>query len=162
MAKLVKAGVTLRDQLNSKFINRDKSSDGWIGDAAHAARGNASDHNPRNGYVWAIDVDKNFGVGKWRNGGAAKRFTNELLAYSRSTLPGHDRVKNVVFMDQVASGTYRSSFWKFRGKGYSHWEHIHISFAEPAAKNCTLFPLPCLALSAQAKKDWTARLAPWL
>ena len=165
MAKLVKAGVTLRDQLNAKFINRDKSSDGWIGDPAHATRGNVSLHNPdKRGLVFALDVDENFGVGKWRNGGAAKRFANELLAYSRSTLPGHDRVLHVVYEDQVASGTYKAKalFFKFRGRGYSHYQHIHISFAEPAVKNGALFPLPCLAIGAHTKKDWTARLAPWL
>jgi hypothetical protein len=94
MAKLVKAGVTLRDQVDAKFINRDKSSDGWIGNSEHAAR--ASFHNPdKRGWVFALDIDENFGVGKWRNGGTAKRFANELIAYSRSTLPGHDRVLHV-------------------------------------------------------------------
>jgi hypothetical protein len=163
MAKLVKAGVTLRDQVDAKWINRDKSSDGWIGNSEHAAR--ASFHNPdKRGWVFALDIDENFGVGKWRNGGTAKRFANELIAYSRSTLPGHDRVLHVVYEDQVASGTYKAkaSFWKFRGRGYSHFQHIHITFTEAAVKNGALFPLPCLALSAQAKKDWTARLAPWL
>jgi hypothetical protein len=161
MAQLVKAGVTLRDQLNAKFLNRDKRSDGWIGDSEHASR--ASFHNPDSrGLVFGLDLDENFGIGRWRNGGAAKRFANELIAYSRSTLLGHDRVLHVVYEDQVASGTYRSSFWKFRGKGYSHFQHIHISFTEAAVKNGALFPLPCLAIGANTKKDWAARLAPWL
>lgn len=161
MAKLVKAGVTLRGQVDAKFINRDKRSDGWIGDAAHATR--ASDHNPdKRGLVFALDVDENFGIGRWRNGGAAKRLSNELLAYARSSLPGHDRVKYVVYEDRLASGTYKSTWWKWRGKGYSHFQHIHISFTEAAVKNGALFPLPCLAIGANTKKDWTARLAPWL
>ena len=162
MAQLVKAGVTLRDQVNARWPKRDKRSDGWIGDAAHSGR--ASDHNPTKpgGWVFAIDLDENFGLGKFRNGGAAKRLSNELLAYARSTLPGHDRIKYVVYEDRIASATYKSTWWKWRGRGYGHLQHIHISFNEPAVKNGALFPLPCLATSAKAKKDWTARLRPWL
>ena len=63
MAKLVLAGVTLRDQVNRRWPKRDKRSDGWIGDAAHSQR--ASFHNPdKRGLVFAIDIDENFGKGK--------------------------------------------------------------------------------------------------
>lgn len=47
----------LRNEVNARFPNRDKESDGWLGDAEHRAR--KSDHNPDdNGSVNAIDVDK--------------------------------------------------------------------------------------------------------
>lgn len=49
----------LRDQINELWPDRDKRSDGWIGDPAHAAR--KSEHNPdwsSDGIVRAIDVDK--------------------------------------------------------------------------------------------------------
>jgi hypothetical protein len=44
MAKLCAGGVRLRDQIDRRWPNRDKRSDGWIGDSDHAAR--KSDHNP--------------------------------------------------------------------------------------------------------------------
>lgn len=57
MAKLAASLVNLRAEINARWPKRDKRSDGWIGDAAHAAR--VSDHNPDSrGIVHAIDVDK--------------------------------------------------------------------------------------------------------
>lgn len=43
-------------EVDEQWPVRDRSSDGWLGDAAHQSR--LSDHNPdRNGVVHAIDVD---------------------------------------------------------------------------------------------------------
>lgn len=57
MAELVLCLVMLRTEFNEIAPDRDKESDGWIGDAAHQQE--LSDHNPDNrGFVHAIDVDK--------------------------------------------------------------------------------------------------------
>lgn len=62
MATLVPSLVRLRTDFDYLFPLRDKGSDGWIGDPAHAARD--SDHNPDSrGLVHAIDVDKDLGPG---------------------------------------------------------------------------------------------------
>jgi hypothetical protein len=53
--KLSKAAVQLREQIDDSFPDRERASDGWIGDTRHAAR--KSDHNPdEQGWVRAIDV----------------------------------------------------------------------------------------------------------
>ena len=56
MARLAPSLVRARVTLDARWPDRDRTSDGWIGDAAHQAR--QSDHNPNaRGIVDAIDVD---------------------------------------------------------------------------------------------------------
>lgn len=60
-AYLAPALVVLRRQLDEAWPARDRTSDGWIGDAAHSSR--VSDHNPDPtsdpaGIVRALDIDE--------------------------------------------------------------------------------------------------------
>lgn len=158
MARLCDAGTTFRDQVNKRFPKRDKRSDGWIGDAAHSAR--FSYHNPdSNGIVWALDIDENMGTpGIWRRGKTCKRLANQLLAYQRSGLPGSDRVLHVVYEDKVASATYKAFWWIWRGKGYGHTGHMHITFKDGKGDDGREFPLPILATTKQQRDIWAKRL----
>lgn len=140
MARLCAGGVRLRAQIDRAFPGRDKRSDGWIGDPAHAAR--VSDHNPKNGIVYAIDIDENMGKGRFRNGRTARRLANELIAYAGSGKPGSERIKYVVYENAIASGTYRSKWWKWRPGNWGHTQHIHVSFTELAKDDGRKFPLP--------------------
>ena len=143
MAKLVPAGVKLRAQIDARWPKRDRRSDGWIGDRAHQAR--KSDHNPdQNGWVHAIDIDADLDP---KHKDAAQDLANQLVAYARSGAPGSERIKYVVFRDRIASGTYKNQYWVWRGKGYGHFNHIHVSFtkaAERPIKGRRRFPLPIL------------------
>jgi len=145
MARLCAAGVTLRNQINKEWPKRDKSSDGWIGDAAHQAKsgwgtnGRGSYHNQDpNGVVHAIDVDENFGPNP-KSGKAAREFAEQLATYCREGKDG-GRIAHIVYEDQVASGT--AGNWHFRGSGYSHFQHIHISFTNKADNDGSKFKLP--------------------
>jgi hypothetical protein len=158
VAKLCKGGITLRDQINRRWPKRDKRSDGWIGDSAHADR--ASDHNPNKaGIVHAIDIDENMGAGKARNGRTARLLANQLLDYAASGLPGSNRLKNIVYENRVASGTYRKTWWTWRHGNYGHTAHIHVSFTSYADRDGTIYPLPILARSPITKVRWTRDLA---
>ncbi len=157
MARLCDAGTTLRKQLDARFPKRDRRSDGWIGDLAHSKR--FSYHNPdRNGIVWALDVDENFGLGTWRFGKAARRFADQLAAYAASGLPGSDRILHIVYEDQVVSGTYKQHWWKWRGSGYGHTFHIHITFRDGKGNDGAIFPLPILAVNRTQMKAWAKAL----
>ena len=140
MARLVAGGVTLRNQVNKRWVRRDKRSDGWLGDAAHKAR--VSDHNEDSrGLVHALDIDADLDP---KDPGAAQRLANQIVAYAASGIPGANRIKYVVFNDQIASGTYPTSMWKWRGSGYGHMHHIHVSFSTKGENNAQTYPLPIL------------------
>lgn len=84
MAFLAPSLVNLRTEINRVWPNRDKGTDGWIGDKAHQAR--QSDHNPdKRGMVHAIDIDKDgidpmFVVGKV----IANRSVTSYVVYNRT------------------------------------------------------------------------------
>jgi hypothetical protein len=141
MARLVAAGVKLRKQVDRRWPKRDRRSDGWIGDRAHQAR--KSDHNPDSkGFVHALDIDADLDKDDPK---AAQRLANQLVAYAKSGKPGADRIKYVVFNDRIASGTYKNTYWEWRGSGYGHMHHIHVSFTNKApVTGRRRFPLPIL------------------
>ena len=130
MARLVAAGVKLRDQVNKRFPSRDKASDGWLGDRAHKQR--ISDHNAdAKGWVHALDIDADLVPWSPRlSKRAARALADQLVDYARSGEPGSDRLKYVVFDGRIASGSYRETFWIWRGSGYGHHHHIHVSFTD--------------------------------
>jgi hypothetical protein len=143
MARLVAAGVTLRAQINKRWPTREKASDGWIGDRAHAAR--KSDHNPVRGIVYALDIDADLlGPGKKaRSRKVAQELADQLIEYARSGAPGSERLKYVVFDNHIASGTYSKQFWTWRKGSWAHENHIHVSFTDVnPVKGRRKFPLP--------------------
>lgn len=139
--RLCAAGVQLRKQIDLRWPKRDRASDGWIGDKAHQAR--KSDHNPdAAGWVRALDIDADLqGPGHRVQ---MQRLADELVAYAKSGLPGSDRIKYIVYNDRIASGTYSKTFWTWRGKGYGHMHHLHVSFTEAGDSNGKGFPLQIL------------------
>lgn len=159
MARLCKGGMKLRDMVDDRWPRRDRASDGWIGDSAHADR--KSDHNPNaKGIVHAIDIDENMGKGKARQGGNAKKLADQIVQYAASTAPGAKRVKYVVYERRIASGTYQRTWWKWRmDKDYGHTQHIHVSFTAAADLDGTIWPLPILTRNPAKKIAWRRQIS---
>jgi hypothetical protein len=134
---LCKAGVTLRDQINKAHPKRDKKSDGWIGDAAHAA--SKSDHNPAppTNVVRAIDIDSDLDPAHET---AAQDLANQLC---KAALAGDKRILYVIFNRHIASAIYPTMAWKWRPYDGPdpHTSHIHISFAPAGDNDPKPFPI---------------------
>jgi len=127
--------LTLRSQVNALYPNRDKSSDGTIGDAAH--QGGVSDHNPDAlGIVRALDITHDPA-----HGCDIDKFTDALAA-------GRDpRISYVIANQLIMSGPAGPDPWVWRTYGGSdpHTNHVHISVvADVNADRTTTWALPGL------------------
>jgi len=157
MAWLCDAGVTLRKQIDARWPDRDKRSDGWIGDSNHTT----GDHVPDlgsspSGCVRAIDVDEDL-LGPQAakvDPDAADRLVKQLAAYAREGLDG-GRLKYIIFEGRIYSGTYRDRFWLPRPfSGDPHTTHIHISFEPRGDHRGGKFELPIFYAK---RRRWLSR-----
>ena len=134
MAKLCKAGIQLREQLDDAFPDRDRTSDGWIGDKRHSAR--KSDHNPTaEGIVRAIDIDADFRSHKTESFYLADQL--RLLARSDK------RISYIIFNGKIASWRKNYRWRKYTGIN-PHKTHIHISFTKLGDTDGGMFYIPLL------------------
>lgn len=112
--KLAPCLVTLRDEVNRKWPNRSKDSDGALGDASHAAR--KSDHNPdSHGIVHAIDIT----TPNNRQGRRIRRVIKRACIRDK-------RVWYVIANGYIYSQTYNWKRQKYTGVN-AHKAHIHVS-----------------------------------
>jgi len=115
---LAPALETLRAQINAHWPKRDHGSDGTIGDAAHLAEGNGSDHCPwLDGTVRALDVDVD---------GIDAHWLAESLR--RTGAAGDHRLTGggyVIFDGQITTPDF-SGWVKYTG-GDPHTSHVHVS-----------------------------------
>jgi len=134
--KLCKAGQQLREQFDDCFSDRDRTSDGWIGDSRHSAR--KSDHNPDGeGWVRAVDFDRDLS-------GKPKPDIMPYVADQLRILAKTDRrVAYLIFNGKIASPR---SLWRWRKyKGINqHRTHLHVSFTRKGDQDNSFFNVPLL------------------
>lgn len=114
----------LREQLNTINPNRDKVSDGGLGDAAHASR--ASDHNPdKDGIVCARDFTNNI-----TRGIAGKELVKAL------TDNPDPRINYIIFDKKITVKGSNLQKWKEYNGANAHRHHVHISvFHDPKLRD---------------------------
>lgn len=109
----------LRAEVDAKWPNRSRTSDGSIGDEAHASR--SSDHNPwvkdgNIGIVTAIDIthDPKNGCDSY-----------SLAEYLRATRD--PRIKYIISNRRICSSETRPWEWRPYHGANPHDHHVHIS-----------------------------------
>ena len=136
--RLSKAAIQLREQIDDSFPDRDRTSDGWIGDSRHAHR--VSDHNPdAQGWVRAIDIDRDLHRGSKPD--VAPDLADQLRAACKSK--SEQRISYIIFEGKICSPILG---WKWRTyKGANkHHKHIHISFKKKADLLGEFYQIPML------------------
>lgn len=123
--------VQLRSEINAWRPNRDKASDGWIGDTAHGAR--KSDHNPdysAGGVVRALDIDKD-GID-----------VDDVLGVVTSD----PRTAYVIWNRRIWT---RSSGWQRYAGINGHTAHLHVSIRHDHASASSTAPWGILSGTAR-------------
>lgn len=113
MARLAYSLETLRSQINAAYPKRNKASDGWIGDAKHAAR--PSDHNPNaQGVVCGLDITDHPG------------YLDIHALADHIRLNRHPNLKYIISNRRIASA---KDNWKWRPYTGTnpHSKHVHFS-----------------------------------
>src|SRR3972149_491067 len=113
--RLASSLETLRKQVNGMAPNRNKVSDGSVGDPAHASR--PSDHNPNKaGVVQALDLthDPAHGFDSWA-------FAEHLR------LKRDPRIKYVISNGRIFASTTSPWQWRPYTGTNKHSHHVHIS-----------------------------------
>ena len=135
--KLCKAGQQLRLQVDDSYPDRDRTSDGWIGDTRHQAR--PSHHNPdANGIVRAVDIDRDL------SGASKPDLMPDLADQIRICAKrGDKRIAYIIFNGRIASPR---SLWRWRAyKGINpHVKHCHVSFTKKGDADGSFFNIPMI------------------
>lgn len=139
--KLSKAAIQLREQFDDSFPDRDRRSDGWIGDTRHASR--KSDHNPdEQGWVRAWDCDADL-----HEGGKPAVMSDlvdqiRLLCKSRT----EKRIAYIIYDGRICSSILNWKWRKYTGAN-KHTKHAHFSFKKEADNDGAFFQVPMLGAS---------------
>lgn len=106
----------LLKEVNARWPNRSKYSDGSIGDSAHQSR--PSDHNVSNGIVHARDLTHDLAHG-----------ADMQIVWNTIVTNKDVRLKYMIFKGKIMSGPAGPS--PFVSRSYSgsngHYHHIHVS-----------------------------------
>jgi hypothetical protein len=137
--KLSRAAIQLREQFDDAYPDRDRTSDGWIGDTRHGAR--KSDHNPdEQGWVRAIDIDRDL------SGKAKPDLMPDLVDQIRAACKkgSEKRIAYIIFDGRICSPILRWKWRKYTTGANKHVHHAHFSFKKEADLLGEFYQIPML------------------
>lgn len=121
--KLAPSLVALIAEMDAAFPHRDHSSDGSIGDTAHASR--ESDHNPYDGWVHAVDIDEDLD--------GNQTDSHDLIPFAERLIAARDpRVRYLIYERRIckfytdSSGHVPYRWYVYTGTN-EHLHHMHVS-----------------------------------
>lgn len=122
--RLARSLETLRAQLDAAYPNRDRSSDGTIGDPSHAST--ASDHNPNSlGVVCAYDMDTDL------DGTNDSQSPLMDALVERIRLDPHPDLKYLIYRGRIFSAYSHPPYAPYQWRTYvgadPHNTHAHVS-----------------------------------
>ena len=136
--RLSHSAIQLREQIDDSFPDRDRTSDGWIGDTRHAAR--KSDHNPdAQGWVRAIDIDRDL-AGKGRKPDVMPDLVDQIRLFAKS---GDKRISYIIFDGKIASSKKAWAWRPYDGIN-KHNHHAHVSFTPKGDEDSSWFNIPMI------------------
>lgn len=135
--RLSKAAIQFRNQVDDCYGERDRRSDGWLGDAKH--QGTKSDHNPAlpDYIVRALDVDSDLSPHK----SESVYLANQIRLYAKREKP--KRIAYIIHNHKIASPIFNWRWRKYTGSN-PHTSHIHISFTPKGDNDGSFFEIPML------------------
>ena len=136
--KLCAAGQQLREQFDDTYADRDRRSDGWIGDLRHSSR--PSDHNPdpQTGVVRATDTDRD--VHKSGKPDLMPDIADQLRLAAKN---GEKRIAYIIFAGRIASSRMGWRWRTYKGSN-AHDHHMHVSFTKAGDDDGSFFNIPLL------------------
>ncbi|MCU1677147.1 MAG: Phage tail fiber protein [Frankiales bacterium] len=132
--RVARSLLTLREEIDDRWPDRERQSDGTIGDESHQAKANRSDHNPwvkddnGVGVVRALDVDAGPGLFPNRSHDTVGDTVSEVVR--GAGLNGHPALGNgayVIYEGRIASALSNPAWSWRKHDGDAHESHPHIS-----------------------------------
>lgn len=136
--RLSKAAAQLREQFDDTYPDRDRRSDGWIGDLRHSSRPSDHNPNPKTGVVRAIDIDRDV-----HKGGKPDLMPDIADQVRLAAKAGDKRIAYVIFNGRIASSRLGWRWRKYKGSN-PHHAHCHISFTPKGDEDGSFFNIPLL------------------
>ena len=136
---LSKSAVQLREQIDDSYPDRDRTSDGSVGDLRHQSRSSHHNPDPKTGVVRAIDIDADL-MGKTKPV-LMPDLADQIRLYAKSDKS--QRIEYIIFAGKIAS---KKKNWAFRA--YSginrHDKHLHVSFTPKGDNDSSFFNIPMI------------------